>query len=91
MTKVVIFSCNTWSFEIPQVNILCLALYPILKDYLVLWSLTLGSMDTLDILNISPLSDVRIGKVLFLVTVSFALQKISNFMRSHLPIVDLRA
>lgn len=50
-------------------------------------------------LDISPLSDVGLVKMLsqsvgcpsVLTTVSFALQKIVSFMRSHLLIVELRA
>jgi hypothetical protein len=49
------------------------------------------------ILHISPLSDVGLVKILsqsvgslfVLLTVSFAFQKICNFMRSHLSILDL--
>ena len=51
------------------------------------------------ILDISPLSDLGLVKILFqsvgvlfvLMTVSFALQKLYNFMRSHLSILDLTA
>jgi hypothetical protein len=51
---------------------------------------------SLYILDISPLSDLGLGKIfshsvggLFvLLTVSFALQKLCNFMRSHLSILD---
>jgi hypothetical protein len=47
-------------------------------------------------LDISPLSDLGLVKILFqsvgvlfvLMTVSFALQKLCNFMRSHLSILD---
>jgi hypothetical protein len=50
-------------------------------------------------LNISPLSDLGLVKILsqsfdgpfVLLTVSFALQKLSNFMRSHLSILNLTA
>ena len=51
------------------------------------------------ILDISPLSDLGLVKILsqfvdgllVLLTVSFALQKLCNFMRSHLLILDLTA
>jgi hypothetical protein len=51
------------------------------------------------ILNISPLLDVGLGKIFSqsvgcrfdLMTMSFALQKLFTFMRSHLSTVDLRA
>ena len=51
------------------------------------------------ILDISPLSDLRLVKILsqsvgglfVLLTVSFALQKLCNFMRFHLLILDLIA
>ena len=51
------------------------------------------------ILNVSPLSDLGLVKILphsvgglfVLLTVSFALQKLCSFMRSHLLILDLTA
>ena len=51
------------------------------------------------ILDISPLSDLgllkifseSVGGLFVLLTVSFALQKFCNFMRSHLLILDLIA
>jgi hypothetical protein len=56
-------------------------------------------LSSLYILDISPLSDVglvkifsqSIGCLFVLLTVSFALQKLCNFMRSHLSILDLTA
>ena len=53
-------------------------------------------LSSLYILDISPLSDLGLVKILsqsvgglfVLLTVSFALQKLCNFMRSHLSIVD---
>jgi hypothetical protein len=56
-------------------------------------------LSSLDILVISPLSDLGLVKILsqsvgglfVLLTVSFALQKLCNFMRSHLSILDLTA
>jgi hypothetical protein len=54
---------------------------------------------SLYILDISPLSDLGLVKILsqsvggifVLLTVSLALQKLCNFMRSHLLILDLTA
>ena len=55
-------------------------------------------LNSLYILDISPLLDVGLVKILgkrfvygfsFFLTVSFALQKFCNFMRSHLLILDL--
>ena len=56
-------------------------------------------MSSLYILDISPLLDVGLVKIFsqsvgchfVLLTVSFALQKLCNFMRSHLSILDLTA
>jgi hypothetical protein len=56
-------------------------------------------LSSLYILDISPLSDLGLVKILsqsvgglfVLLMVSFALQKLCNFMRSHLPILDLTA
>jgi hypothetical protein len=56
-------------------------------------------LSSLYILDISPLLDLGLVKIFFqcvagpfvLLTVSFALQKLCNFMRSHLLILNLRA
>jgi hypothetical protein len=56
-------------------------------------------LNSLYILDISPLLDLGLVKILsqtlgglfVLLTVSFALQKLCNFMRSHLLIPDLTA
>jgi hypothetical protein len=56
-------------------------------------------LSSLYILDISPLSDLGFVKIFsqsischfVLLTVSFALQKLCNFMRSHLLILDLTA
>jgi hypothetical protein len=56
-------------------------------------------LSSLYILDISPLSDLRLVKILsqsvgglfVLLTLSFALQKLCNIMRSHLSILDLTA
>jgi hypothetical protein len=62
--------------------------------------LVINFLSSLYILDISPLSDVGLVKIFFfqsvgcrfvLLTMSFALQKLSSFKRSHLSIVDLRA
>ena len=53
-------------------------------------------LSSLYILDISPLSDLGLVKILFqsvgghfvFLTVSFALHKLCNFMRSHLLILD---
>jgi hypothetical protein len=94
----IFFSGAFQPFSIPQLRILCLALYPIfnrvIKDFLESNFLT-----SLYILDISPLSDLglvkifskSVGCLLVLLTVSFALQKLCNFMRSHLSILDLTA
>jgi hypothetical protein len=83
-------------FSIPQLRI-CLALQLTFK---------IGLFDSLEfnffgswyILDISPLSDGGLVKIFthsvgyhfVLLTVSFALQKLFNFMSSHLSILDLR-
>jgi len=62
-------------------------------------SLESNFLSSLYILNISPLSDKGLAKIFsqsvgchfVLLTVFIALQKLCNFMRSHLSIVDLRA
>jgi hypothetical protein len=56
-------------------------------------------LSSLYILHISPLSDLGLVKLLsqfagglfILLMVSFALQKLCNFMKSHLSILDLTA
>jgi hypothetical protein len=56
-------------------------------------------LSSLYILDISPLSDLGLVKILsqsvgglfVILTVSFALQKLCNYMRSHLSILDLTA
>jgi hypothetical protein len=62
-------------------------------------SLESNFLTSLYILDISPLSDMgllkifsqSVGGLLVLLTVSFALQKLCNFMTSHLSILDLTA
>jgi hypothetical protein len=62
-------------------------------------SLEPNVFSSLYILDISPLSGVGLFKILSqtvgchfaLFTVSFAVQKLCNFMRFHLSILDLRA
>ena len=92
-----IFSSASQSFGIPRLRMLCLALYPIL-----IWLfefLEFSFLCSLYILDISPLSDLGwvkiftqfVGGLFVLLTVSIALQKLCNFMRSHLSILDLTA
>ena len=62
-------------------------------------SLDSKALNSLYILDISPPSDVGLVKFFsqyvgchfVLLTMPFALQKLCNFMKSHLSIVDLRA
>ena len=83
-------------FGCPQLRILCSALYPIL--IVLPCSLESNFLSSLYILYIRPLSDVGLLKIFSqfvgwpfaLLTVSFALQKLCNYMRSHLLILDLR-
>ena len=77
------------SFDIPQMKILCLALYATFLIELF-GSLEFTFLSSLYILDISPLSDVELVKIFsqfvsfyfVLLTVSFAFQKPYNFMRS---------
>ena len=86
----------SWPFEIPQLRILFLALYPILQIG-VFGSLESNFLGSLYILHIRPLLNVGLVKIFsqsagchfVLLTVSFALQKLFNFRRSHLSIVAL--
>ena len=68
--------------------------YPILKIGLF-GSLESNLLSSLYMLDISPLSDVGLVKIFacyfVLLTVSFALQKLCNFMRSHLLSLNLTA
>jgi hypothetical protein len=86
---------GSWPFDIPQLRIPCLALHPILKR--VFDSLEFNFMSSLYVLDISPLLEVGLVKIaicwlqLHPIEMSFALQKLYNFMRSYLSIVDLRA
>jgi hypothetical protein len=76
-------SCAFGPLEISLLRILCLVLYP-----------TFYLLNSLYILDISPLSDVGLVKIFshsvgccfVLLMVFFALQKLSSFMRSHLSI-----
>ena len=82
-----IFSSASQPFGIPQLRILCLALYPFLMGLFEF--LESSVLSSLYIVDISPLSDLGLVKILsvsglfVLLTVSFALQKLCNFMRSH--------
>ena len=87
-------------FAIPQLKVLCLDLYLIfLKKKIGLFGLLESNfLSSLYILDISPLLDVglvkifsqSVGCLFVLLTVSFALQKFCNFMRSQLLLLDLR-
>jgi hypothetical protein len=85
---------SSQSFEIPQFWILGLVLFPIF-DWVV-WFFGVWLLESLYILDISSLSDVGLVKIVypsvgccfFLLTVYFALHKLSSFMRSHLSILD---
>ena len=76
----------SWPFDIPQLKI---GLFD---------SWDSNFLSSLYMLDISPLSDVGMVKIFsqsvgcpfVLLTVSFALQKLCNFMKSHLSILDLR-
>ena len=75
----------------------------LIHSYLLVQSSSLSGSKTLNSLyilqHISPLLDVGLVKILsqsvgglfVLLSVSFALQKLCNFMRSHLSILDLTA
>ena len=84
-------------FGIPQLRIIFLALYNIFNG--VFEFLEFSFLSSLYILDISPLSDLGLVKffpnllVAFFVilTVSFALKKLCNFIRSHFSIIDLTA
>jgi hypothetical protein len=85
------------TFGIPQLRILSLALYPIFIG--LFGFLESNFLSSLYILDISPISDLGLvknfsqstGCHFVLVTVSFVLQKLCNFMTSHLSILDLTA
>jgi hypothetical protein len=91
-----IFSSASQPLGIPQLRILCLALYPFLMRLFEF--LESSFLSSLYILGICPLSDLSLVKVLsqtvgglfVILTVSFALQKLCNFMRSHLLILDFK-
>jgi hypothetical protein len=78
------------AFSIPQLRILCLALFFILIG--LIGSLESNFLSLLYILDINHLSDIGLVKIFsqsvgchfVLLTVSFALQKLCNFMRSLL-------
>jgi hypothetical protein len=93
-----IFSGASQPFGISQVRNLCLAVNPIflmgLFDFLK--STFLSSLYILNISLLSDLGKVKIlsqyvGGLFVLLTVSFALQKLCSFLRSHLSIINLRA
>jgi hypothetical protein len=99
MTKDVDSSLGTSQpISIPQLRILCSALYPIVFPLGLLGYLD-DFLSSLYILGINPLLDVWLLKIFsksvgchfILWRVSFALQKFCNFMRAHLLIFDHRA
>ena len=91
-----IISGASQPFSIPHLTILCLVLYLIFTG---LFDFLEHILFLLYILDISPLSDLGLVKILsksvgglfVLLKVSFALQKFCNFMRYHLSIHDLTA
>jgi hypothetical protein len=92
-----IFSSASQPFSIPQLRIPCLAVYPILMGLFEF--LESSFLSSLYILGISTILDTGLVKILsqsggglfVLLTVSFALQNLCNFIRSHLSILDLKA
>ena len=84
-------------FKFPQLRILCLALTPFLIG--LFGSLESTFLSSLYLSDISPLLDVglvrifsqSVGCCFVLLTVPFALQKLCNFFRSHLSILDIIA
>jgi hypothetical protein len=91
----IFFSGDSQLFSIPQLRILCLAVYPIFMGLFEF--LESSFLRGFYILHICPLPGFGLVKILsqyvgglfVLLTVSFALQKLCNFMRSHLSILDL--
>ena len=84
-------------FCILQLRFPCFPLYPIFIG--LFGSLESTFLNSLYILGLSPLWDVGLVNIFsqlidcqfVLLTVSFALQKLCNIMRSHLSVLDLRA
>ena len=84
-------------FRIPQLRMFYLALYPILTQ--LFGSLESNFLNFLCILDISPLTDIGVMRIVsqsvvchfVLLTVSYALQKVCSFIRSHLSILNLTA
>ena len=84
-----------WPFEILPLRILCLVLYPIFNWVILI--LVSNFLTSLHILQISPFSDEGLVKIfshsvsclIVLWTVSFVLQKLLSFRRSHLFIFAL--
>jgi hypothetical protein len=81
-------------FKFPQLRTVCLTLYPILNR--VIWLSGVYLLEFFVYIGYWHSIRCRIGKDLFPIcrlplTVSFALQKLCNLMRSHLSILDLTA
>jgi hypothetical protein len=76
--------------SIPQLRILCEVLYPYFQY--VIWC---SGVQLLDIyildLRLVKIFSLSVGCYFVLLTLSFALQKLCNFTRSHFSILDLRA
>jgi hypothetical protein len=85
-----IFSGASKPFSFPQLRILCLALHPIFNR--AIWFSGLQLLEFVIYLIFVPYQIFQsAGGLLVLLTMSFALQKLCNFMRSHLSILDLTA
>jgi hypothetical protein len=90
-----IFLGASQPFGVPQLRIFCLALYPIFSK--VIWFFAVQLLEFH--IYIIPLSDLGLVKIFsqsvgyhfVLLTVSFVLQKLCNFKKSHLSILDLTA
>jgi hypothetical protein len=91
-----IFSCVFWSFEFLLLRKLCLVQLPIF--FICLLSLgEFSFLSSLYILVTSPFCDIwlasifshSVGDLFSLVVIYFVLQKLFNFMNSHLSILSV--
>jgi hypothetical protein len=86
-------------FSVPHLKVFCLVLYPILFLTGLFVCLASNFLISFYILDISPLLDLGLVKILsqpvdclfVLLIVSIALRKLCNFMRYHLSILHLTA